>query len=98
MRTKLTTVLHVDDLFCTCVSQGNLDKFGAFLSEAYPEIRTKRGKVINYIGVTFDYTVAGEVKVNMDKCVNDILSGCRVDKIRSTPATENLFDVRDSNC
>jgi hypothetical protein len=46
--------------------------------------------------MTFDFTKEGEVSVTMDNCVNDILVGSGVTKRASSPATKNLFDVRNA--
>jgi hypothetical protein len=39
--------------------------------------------------MTFDF-------VTMDKCIDDILSGCRVTTTKVTPGASVLFDVRDA--
>jgi exosome complex RNA-binding protein Rrp4 len=66
------------------------------LKRKYKETTTRRGKVIDYIGMTFDFTESGQVRVTMANCIDDILSECGVTKVRSSPATEWLFDVRDT--
>lgn len=93
---QITIVVHVDDLMVTSVSQPSLDAFEVYLLSVYPETRTNTGKVIDYIGMTFDFTNQGEVRVTMDNCVDDILSGCGVDVARATPATSELFNVREA--
>jgi hypothetical protein len=45
--------------------------------------------------MSFDFSVEGEVRVTMDHCTTDILSGCGVNTARATPAASTLFDVRD---
>jgi hypothetical protein len=79
-------VLHVDDLMVSSVSQSNLDRFGSFLKSVYPETRTTRGVRLDYIGMTFDFSTLGEVRVTMDSCTQDILAGCGVITARATPA------------
>jgi len=46
--------------------------------------------------MTFDYTVAGVVKVTMEKYVQDILDGYQVTGKAATPSSVNLFTLRDS--
>jgi len=84
---QITLVLHVDDLMVTSAGEANLDAFSKYLRTVYPEVTEKRGRVVNYVGMTFDYTVAGQVSVTMDQCVKDILNGCGVVSPKSTPAT-----------
>lgn len=100
MRTKsgaqITIALHVDDLFVTCLALDELESFYEFLNSVYKETKIQRGKVLDYLGMTFDFSVPGEVKITMAKCVEDILAGCGVDYTRATPAAESLFDVRET--
>jgi hypothetical protein len=92
---QITVALHVDDLLVTCENLKTIDSFGAYLDSQYPQTTVRRGKVIDYIGMTFDFSTPGEVKVTMDNCVDDLLSGCGVETTRVTPAAACLFDVRD---
>ena len=46
--------------------------------------------------MTFDFTTAGEVRVTLDKCVDDILAGCGVMTAKVTPGAWVLFYVRDA--
>jgi Reverse transcriptase (RNA-dependent DNA polymerase) len=93
---QISIVLHVDDLMVTSESQDDLDIFGLYLKSVYPETRTTSGTVLDYVGMTFDFTTAGEVRVTMDKCIDDILTGCGVTTTKVTPGTSVLFDVRDA--
>jgi hypothetical protein len=92
-----TIVLHVDDLLVTCVDDHIIDQLEACLRRAYPEITVRGGDVIGYLGMSFDFRVAGEVKVTMENSVAEILEGCGVTTGRKTPATECLFDVREES-
>jgi hypothetical protein len=85
-----------DDLMVTSESQDDLDSFRLYLKRVYPETRTTSGTILDYVGMTFDFTTAGEVRVTMDKCIGDILSGCGVTTTKVTPAASVLFDVRDA--
>jgi hypothetical protein len=89
----VTIVLHVDDLFVTSANAKHLDALDAYLKSVYPETKTVRGLLIDYLGMTFDFRIAGEVSITMHQCVNEILSDCGVTAVKSTPATARLFDV-----
>ena len=93
---QISIVLHVDDFMVTSKSQDDLDAFGLYLQRVYPETRTTTGDVLDYVGMTFDFTTVDEVRVTMDKCIDDILSGCGVETTKVTPATSLLFDIRDA--
>ena len=95
-KTQMTIVLHVDDLMITNLHDSNLEAFYQYLKTAYKETKIVRGRILDYVGMTFDFSSAGEVKITMENCVNEILAGCGVSKIASTPASPILFDIRDS--
>jgi hypothetical protein len=94
---QITIVLHVDDLFVTCETQATLDELSAYLTEIYKEIKTARGRRLDYIGMTFDFRTEGEVRVTMDNCTADIIAGCGVTAARATPAASCLFETRDES-
>ena len=60
------------------------------------DVTVHRGDVANYLAMTFDFTTPGEVRVTMKKLVDEIIAGCGVTEERATPATEELFNVRDA--
>jgi len=93
--TQTTIVLHVDDMLVTGACDEHLEFVNNHLKKKYPQTTAKKGKSLDYLGMSFDFSVRGEVKITMSNCVNDILSGCGVQTARVTPATSALFDVRD---
>jgi hypothetical protein len=92
---QTTVAVHVDDLMCTSVSQTGIDGVKEALLAKYPEITVREGKVLDYVGMTFDFREDGQVRITMDNCVNEILGHCGEVSPRATPATSCLFDVRD---
>ena len=93
---QVTLCLHVDDSLATSVMQANLDLFRQYLTSVYPTVTQRQGRVVNYVGMTFDFTNEGEVRVTMEHCIKDILHGCGVVRPRSTPAAPDLFEIRDN--
>jgi hypothetical protein len=69
--TQTTIALHVDDLMVSNVHELNLDAFHTYLKEVYKETRVVKGRVLDYVGMSFDFTKRGEVKVTMGNCVNE---------------------------
>ena len=66
----------------------------------YPGLTKQRGKVLNYIGMTFDFSKEGCVKMTMGGFVQDLVEGCKdMPGTANTPARANLFTVPDeSDC
>ncbi len=91
----MTIVVHVDDLMVTSTSEEHLKSLKSYLESVYVEVATKTGSVVDYVGMTFDFTVAGQVSITMENCVNDILDGFGVTTARPTPATEDLVTIRE---
>ena len=46
-------------------NQDDLDIFGLYLKRVYPETRATSGTILGYVGMTFDFTTADEVRVTM---------------------------------
>jgi len=90
---QITVVLHVDDLMITSASQPLLDEFHVYLNSVYPETKSVQGPVVNYLGMCFDFSNDGEVRITMEHCVNDILKSCGEVKVKPTPASSTLFDI-----
>jgi hypothetical protein len=54
----------------------------------------KRGRVHNYLGMVFDFTVIGTAKVTMPLFTGDFLEGVKdIEGVSPTPATNDLFKV-----
>jgi hypothetical protein len=93
---QTTIAMHVDDLMVTSISELEIEAVEDFLRAKYKEISVKKGKIVNYVGMTFDFGKAGEVGVTMQGCEEDIITGAGDVKIAVTPALDNLFDTDTS--
>jgi hypothetical protein len=63
------------------------------LISKYKEANRVDGPVINYVGMTLDFSNEGKVVVSMKKYVDDILSLYEVNGSATTPATMSLFTI-----
>ena len=93
---QLSVALHVDDLMVTCACKEEINLFAEYLKRCFQKITVHEGVKLSYLGMLFDFSGDGEVKVTMDKCVEDILRESGVEKRRSTPATAALFNTRET--
>ena len=71
---QTTIVLHVDDMFVTSMKQAHIQALNKQLKAAYGDTTFAEGDMLDYLGMTFDLTVAGEVSITMDHAVSEILS------------------------
>ena len=96
-------IIYVDDLLATCIEQGPLDELWKLLRLHYakpgqPDIEVKRGPVVNYLGMTFDWSIPGKVRITQLGFQADLIAESSLDtnkKAAATPAAESLFDTRN---
>lgn len=94
--TQTTLVIHVDDMMISSCDDKHIDKIIKEIENLYPGLTKNRGKVFNYIGMTFDYNDKGRVKITMDGFIKDLLEDCKdILGVCPTPGKPNLFQVGD---
>jgi hypothetical protein len=74
---QTTLVIHVDDMMITSTDDKHIDKIINEIEQKYPGLTKIRGKVLNYIGMTFNYKESGKVKITMEGFVKDLLETCK---------------------
>ena len=102
-KNQITVIIYVDDLMATCLQQKQIDDLWAavrkrFVKPGEPDIQVRRGKVINYLGMTFDWTVPGEVRITQLGFTAELVADSGVDvtkRAATSPAVEALFDTRE---
>ncbi len=92
---QISVVIHVDDLLITSIQMRYIDELITVLTRTYKDIRTVTGDALGYLGMLFDFSVLGEVKITAPAFIKDMLTSCRTPSIAVSPATEQLFEVRD---
>jgi hypothetical protein len=74
---QLTVSWHIDDLKVSHADAARVDDFMAWVRETYGQIGTvkeTRGKIQNYLGMTLDYEVPGQVTIDMVDYVESMCS------------------------
>ena len=95
---QMTVCWHIDDLKVSHVDPAEVTKFGQWLSTTYGiAVAEHRGKVHDYLGMMLDFTFDGHVIINMSDYIGTILADFpeEITGMRTTPAADHLFDVRD---
>ena len=104
-----TVTWHVDDLKSSHVDPKVNDRFIKWLEQKYaPDpavgtIKAVRGKVHDYLAMTLDYSVKGQVKVDMTDYVKSMVEDFNdiedLSEVRKTPQpwSEKLFRVNASS-
>ena len=98
-----TIRFHVDDLMCSHVDKQVNTRFLKWLNKMYGkcgEVKATRGFKHDYLGMTFDFSEKGKVKIDVIDCIENKVDDFSVKfgptDTASTPAAENLFAKGDS--
>ena len=79
-------------MIITASSESRVDDVINEIEIMCPGLTKHRGKVLNYIGMTFDFNKEGKVKMTMEGFVQDLIEGCGdMPGTATTPARPNLF-------
>eukprot|EP00977_Amphora_coffeiformis_P023672 scaffold13930_cov161-Amphora_coffeaeformis.AAC.1 len=98
---QMTVSWHVDDLKVSHIDPKQVDTFIQWVKDTYGaigEVKTTRGKVHDYLGMKLDYSVPGQLSVNMVDYVETMIAGFQdhlptSSKVAS-PWNDNLFKVQ----
>jgi hypothetical protein len=106
---QMTICFHVDDCKLSHLKNKVMDSMIEYLRQEYESIfedgsgamTVSRGKTHNYLGITLEYTVRGQVKITMFDFVDEILTafdkaeprGCGT---KTSAAPDSLFKVDES--
>ena len=90
---QCTACVHVDDIKITCADPLGVEETITALTDRYKTITVKRGMVHSYLGMTFDYSTPGKVRITMSKYVMSMLDEYHVTGSAATPASSNLFEI-----
>jgi hypothetical protein len=105
---QMTICWHVDDLKVSHSNPKVMDRIIKYLRQEYEsifedgtgEMVVSRGKIHEYLGMTLDYSVRGQVKITMLDYVDAILTAFDIAEpkgagTKSSAASDNLFTVNE---
>ena len=72
---QTTLLLHVDDMKIIYNNELNVDQVIEIIENIYLGLTKQRVRIINYLGMTSDYSVPEKVKITMKNYVRDVLEG-----------------------
>jgi hypothetical protein len=94
---QLTVCVYVDDLLSTCKSMNALKWFHDQMCKFYGNVALNDGKILSYLGQTFNFTVPGKYHITMEGYVLDLLNLEQTDGSAAIPALEDLFEIDASS-
>ena len=93
-RDQITITIYVDDLLITAMTEEDLNSIIELLKKELKNITVHRGQHHSYLGMNFNFSIKGQVEINMSGYVEDLLRNFATDLgTVSTPALSNLFEV-----
>jgi hypothetical protein len=94
---QCTVTIHVDDLKISCADQRGVDDAIKVLENKYKKLNVNRSKVLDYLGMEFDYSQEGVCKISMKSMIADMLEECKTEGIVATPATADLYKITEKS-
>ena len=94
---QCTVAVHVDDLIITSRSREMIDDVCNGMRETYGEISRHDGPVLNYLGMVFDLSHKGEVRMDMRGYTKDVIRYAGIPGRARSPATDGLFDTTEGS-
>ena len=91
-----TVCIYVDDLMVTSKDLSMVQEVIDTLKSKFQNIEIHDGPVHSYLGMSWDFSKPGEVKVTAEGYTEDLLKWADIDDVMPTPAASHLFDVRNS--
>ncbi|KAA8494658.1 Transcription initiation factor TFIID subunit 5 [Porphyridium purpureum] len=88
---SVTALVHVDDVELIAESEQAIDEVVARVRERFPSLQEHRGRTHSYLGMEFDYTSPGVVRIGMGGFVDSLLRENDVRGTADTPAQAGLF-------
>ena len=93
--TQTTLLLHVDDMKIISSSERIINQVIDEIVAIYSNLTKQRERIINYLRVTFDYSIPRKGKITVANYIRDVLEGCAdITGTADSPAHSNLYSVR----
>ena len=100
-RKQQTVRFHVDDLLSSHENPTVNDEFYKWLNKkygGYGKVKSNLGKVHDYLGMKFDFTMKEHVKIDMSEYIESTIKefrekGYKLDGTLETPTGNDLFSV-----
>ena len=94
---KCIILLFVDDLLICAAKESCLDAIHNHLVDKFKEVKSTKGKVHSFLGVSLDFQTEGEVSLHMEGYIREMLKCYNVTRKAKTPARNDLFTMDDDS-
>ncbi len=94
---QCTIVIHVDDLKISCADSRGVEDVINELKRVYGNINVHQEDIVDYLGMDFDYSAPGIVRISMTAMVDQVIEELQVSDKSRTPAANDLFHVDEKS-
>ena len=100
---QLTVCWHVDDLFIGHEDPTVVTHLLQWIANRYDtddkKLNVVRGHKHDYLGMNLDFSIPGEISIDMIPYINKIITAFpeKITRVQSTPASDHLFQVRPTS-
>ena len=96
---QITVYRHVGNLKISYVNTNKVTKLIQWLESEYGEMHGSRRKRNDYLGMSLDYSITGEVRISMEEYLRGVLNDLpeKITETPETPAASILFNVREDS-
>jgi hypothetical protein len=94
---QCTVAVYVDDIKISSKDPRAVEDTINDLKSVYKKLTISRGKILDYLGMQFNYTSPGVVSVSMFPLIEEILEELKPEgKAACSPAAKTLFEVNEN--
>ena len=97
--TQSTLVVHVDDVLIAAKDDERVDKIMDEIETRFGDVTKHKGKIINYIGMTFNFSQEKKAIITMQGYIEDLMKyvagRSEFEGTANDPARSNLFNTKD---
>jgi hypothetical protein len=90
---QLTIALFVDDMMATCEDAQAIADDVTTLRARYKEVALHEGVQHSYLGINFDFSTPGSVKLTMGGYIDETLEEYKIHGTANSPASDGLFSL-----
>jgi hypothetical protein len=95
---QCSIALHVDDMMITYKHKVDRDELINALKNRYTEgVTMHEGPKVSYLGMTFDISSKGEMRITQEGYIDDLLGSCKVEGKAATPSPNHLYEVDENS-
>ena len=92
---QCTVGVYVDDFWISSKDEAMAEGAASYLEAEFGETKRQNGPVYSFLGMNIDMSVPGKIRITLPGFIDDLMRVTGTTGTCATPATDDLFVVRD---